>query len=144
VRVAMDMWSGYPVARDRLLGAIAKHAPNRTVVISGDIHSSWANDLHAGFAHPDRPVIAAEFAGTSISSGGDGSDRGPQVTAATLSENPHVKWQSSRRGYVRCDVDADVWSTQFRSVAYVSRPGAPLQTPSKWRVERGKPGIQQV
>src|SRR5207237_5044147 len=54
-RLSMDKWDGYPVARDRLLNAIAKRAPNRTVVITGDIHSNWVNELHADFSRPDRP-----------------------------------------------------------------------------------------
>ena len=52
-----------------------EHAPNRTVVLTGDIHSNWVNELHAGFDRPDRPVVAAEFVRTSMSSGGDGYAR---------------------------------------------------------------------
>ena len=144
VRNAMDPWSGYPAARDRLLGAVAKHAPNRTVVITGDIHSNWVNELHSDFTRPDRAVVAAEFVGTSISSGGDGSDRNLVATPAVLSDNPHVKWQNSRRGYVSCTVDGDTWSTEYKTVAYVSRPDAPIDTPTKWRLEHGRPGILKV
>jgi alkaline phosphatase D len=141
VRLPMDNWSGYPVARDRLLDAIAKHAANRTVVITGDIHSNWVNELRSSFARPDRPIVAAEFVGTSISSGGDGTDRSFTVTPATMSENPHMRWQNARRGYVTCSVDGDAWRTEYKTVAYVSKPGAMLDTPSKWRVEHGRPGI---
>lgn len=141
-RVSMDQWSGYPFARDRLLGAIAKHAPNRTVVVTGDIHSNWVNELHADFARPDRPVVAAEFVGTSITSGGDGSDRNAMATPGLMSDNPHVKWQNSRRGYVSCVVSPDAWTAEYRTVGYVTKPGAPVDTPTKWRLERGRPGIQ--
>ena len=143
-RSSMDQWSGYPVARDRLLDAIGKHAPNRTVVITGDIHSNWVNELHAGFTRPDRPVVAAEFVGTSISSGGDGSDRNLMATPSMMSDNPHIKWQNSRRGYVSCVVSPDAWNVEYKTVAYISRPGAPLETPTKWRVEHGKPGITKL
>lgn len=63
----MDMWSGYPVARDRLLNTIARAAPNRTVVLTGDIHSNWVNELRSSFSRPggSSPTIAAEFVGTS-------------------------------------------------------------------------------
>jgi len=144
VRLAMDQWGGYPAARDRLLNAIAKHAPNRTVVITGDIHSNWVNELHSDFAKPERPVVAAEFVGTSISSGGDGSDRTALASDAMLSDNPHIKWQNSRRGYVSCAVTPDAWSAEYRTVAFVSKPDAPVSTPTKWRVEHGRPGVQKV
>src|SRR5262249_29447783 len=92
-RVSMDQWSGYPVARDRLLGEIARRAPNRTVVITGDIHSNWVNELRSTFARPGAPTIGAEFVGTSISSGGDGSDQ-RAAASALEADNPHVKWQN--------------------------------------------------
>lgn len=143
-QLSMDQWSGYPAARDRLLGAIAERAPNRTVVLTGDIHSSWVNELHAGFARPDCPVIAAEFVGTSISSGGDGADRSSYVRDANLAENPHVKWQNGRRGYVSCTVSPESWQAAYRIVPFVSRPGAPVETPTRWRVTHGRPGLERV
>jgi alkaline phosphatase D len=144
VRLSMDQWSGYPAARDRVLGMIAKHAPNRTVVITGDIHSNWVNELHSDFSKPDRPVVAAEFVGTSISSNGDGSDRSALASDAMLADNPHIKWQNSRRGYVTCAVTPDAWTAEYRTVSFVSRPDAPVSTPTQWRVEHGRAGIQKV
>jgi alkaline phosphatase D len=139
-RVSMDQWSGYPVARDRLLAEIAKRAPNRTVVITGDIHSSWVNELRASFAQPDAPIVAAEFVGTSISSGGDGSDR--NLAEGPLgADNPHVKWQNSRRGYVSCTVTPEEWRSEYRTVEFVSKPDAPLATPTTWIVRNGMAGV---
>jgi alkaline phosphatase D len=137
--LSMDKWSGYPAATERLLASIGKHAPNRTITVTGDIHSNWVNELHDGFERDDKPIIAAEFVGTSISSGGDGSDRA--LSPAVMSENPHLKWQNNRRGYAVCRVDETAWTTDYRTVPYVSKPGAPIETASKWRVEHGRPGI---
>ncbi len=143
VVTSVDQWSGYPVARDRLLSAIAGTAPGRTVVITGDIHSNWVNDLRSGFQRPDRPVVATEFVGTSISSAGDGQEQPERVTLA-LPDNPHLHWQNSRRGYVRCRVTPTDWTTHYRTVDYVSRPGAALNTPTMWRCEYGRPGVQRA
>jgi len=140
-QLSMDKWAGYPAATNRLLDAIATHAPNRTVVVTGDIHSNWVNEIRTDFLKPERAPIAAEFVGTSVSSGGDGTERYRLMTPATMSENPHIKWQNSRRGYVSCTVDGDAWTAEYRTVAYVSKPGAPVETPTKWRVEHGRPGI---
>ncbi len=140
---SMDQWSGYPVARDRLLGAIAERAPGRTVALTGDIHSNWVNDLRAGFDRPDRPTVAAEFVGTSISSGGDGADQWSGFEPAR-SDNPHVHWQNSRRGYVRCRVTEDAWVADYRTVPYVREAGAPISTASSWRCENGRVGIERV
>ena len=143
-RLSMDQWSGYPAAQRRLLDAITRSAPNRTVVVTGDIHSNWVNELRADFRRAERPSIAAEFVGTSISSGGDGSDATALSTAESRAENPHVKWQQNRRGYMRCIVDADAWTTEYRTVAYVSRPDALVETPTRWRLTRGRAGIERL
>ncbi|MBA3917971.1 MAG: alkaline phosphatase [Gemmatimonas sp.] len=141
MRTSMDQWGGYPAARDRLLGEIAKRAPNRTVVLTGDIHTNWVNELHSEFARPDRPTVAAEFVATSISSGGDGADVPPARLSTMQGDNPHLKWFQNRRGYVRCRVDANTWTADYRSVPFVEKPGADVATASSWRVEHGKAGI---
>jgi alkaline phosphatase D len=144
VRVPMDPWSGYPVARDRLLRSIAERAPNRTIVLTGDIHSSWTNELRTDFTRREQPPIAAEFVATSISSGGDGAERYANVTDARLGENPHVRWHSARRGYISCTITPAAWVAEYRTVPFVTRPDAPVETPTRWRVERGRAGIQRV
>jgi alkaline phosphatase D len=141
VRLPMDNWSGYPAARDRLLRSIAERAPNRTVVVTGDVHSHWVNELHADFSRPDRPVVAAELVGTSISSGGDGTATSPVDPTAI---NPHVKWHANRRGYITCIVEPNVWTAEYRTVPFVTRPDAPIETPTRWRVAHGRPGVERV
>lgn len=142
-RLALDQWSGYPAARDRLLGAIAQHAPNRTIVLTGDIHSSWVNELKSSFSARNARAVATELVGTSIASGGDGSERSTYVTDALLAENPHVKWQHNRRGYFTCRVTPEAWQVQYRTVPFVSRPDAPIETPSRWRIIRGRAAVER-
>ena len=138
---SMDSWSGYPAAQSRLVNAIARHALNRTIVITGDNHANWVNEIRTdSTAHPS---VATEFLGTSISSGGDGSERSGYFTDAIAAENPHVKWQNNRRGYVVCEVNAGTWRAEYRTVPFVSRPDAPVETPSQWRVTHGRPGVER-
>jgi alkaline phosphatase D len=144
VSMAMDQWGGYPAAQARMLKTIAERAPNRTIVLTGDIHTSWANELAADVSRPGRPVIAAEFATTSISSGGDGTAVLPANAVAQLAENPHVKWHNRQRGYMVCTLDEKAFSADFRVLPFVSRPDAPVQTASRWMVAHGRPGIQKV
>ena len=136
-----DDWSGYPGARARLLRSIERHAPNRTVVITGDNHANWVNELRT--TARAKPMVAAEFLGTSISSGGDGVERLTYLPEASWAENPHVKWHNARRGYVVCEVTPDAWRTEFRTVPYVTRPGAPVETASRWRLQRGRGAIER-
>ena len=61
-----------------------------------------------------------------------------------MPENPHVKWHTARRGYMVCDIKPDSWTTDYREVAYISRAGAPVTTPTRWLVEHGKPGVKRL
>jgi alkaline phosphatase D len=139
----MNPWSGYPAARDRLLGAIARHAAGRTVVLTGDIHSNWVNDLHAGFDRPDRAVVATELVGTSLASGGDGGEAWGSFANAAAA-NPHIKWHSNRRGYVVNSVSGGTWRADYREVPFVLKPGAPVTTRTSWRIEHGRGGATRA
>jgi len=63
----LDMWDGYPVDRERVYDLI-KQAGARPIVVSGDSHAFWANEL----ADASGKRVACEFAGTAITSPGGG------------------------------------------------------------------------
>ena len=142
-RFHMDQWGGYPGALKRLMESINKRAANRTVAITGDVHSNWVNELRTDFDTPNGKQIGVEFIGTSISSDGDGWDEYPNW-AAQKPRNPHIHWHSARRGYVINEVGAEAWKASYRTVPYVSREGAPVQTAAEFVVQHGKPGIQKA
>ena len=84
----LDMWDGYPVDRQRLYGLI-KAAKANVVVVSGDSHAFWSNELY------DAPVggnlVAVEFGATGITSPGAGDDlKGFPVGAVTARTNREV------------------------------------------------------
>jgi alkaline phosphatase D len=143
-RWSMDQWGGYPFARQRLMDAIAATARGRTVTITGDIHSSWVNELRQDASRPDSPSVGVEFVGTSIASEGDGSDAWEGVNDATRAQNPQMKWHSARRGYLVCAVTPAEWRTAYRIVPQISTPGMAVQTGSQWRVAHGRPVLDAV
>jgi alkaline phosphatase D len=139
----LDAWDGYPANRDRLLETIAQRRIRNPVVLTGDVHSNWAAELKADFDDPDSATLGTELVGTSISSGGDGSDRRTN-TDDILANNPHLKFFDNHRGYVRCTVTPDQLQADYRVVPYVSRPGAPVHTRAAFQIDAGKPGLRQV
>lgn len=136
---SMDKWSGYVAERDRLLRTLRESAVADPVVLTGDSHNNWVNDLKLDFQDAASPTVATEFAGTSISSGGDGV-ASPPWAASVLAENPFVKFVNSQRGYVRCEVTPGTWRSDYRVVDYVTQPGAPVRTTASFTVEDGRPG----
>ena len=142
-RFPMDQWNGYAAARRRLLESIRDRKPSNPIVLTGDIHSNWVNDLKPEFYRADAPTVATEFVGTSITSGGDGSDTRP-TTASVLAENPHIKFFNGQRGYVRCAVKPDKWQTDYRVLAAVSKTDEPITTRATFVVENGRAGAQRA
>jgi alkaline phosphatase D len=112
------------------------------VVITGDWHSTFVNDIKRDFSDPGSATVATEFVGTSISSNDDwivyGPYYGPMIVA-----NPHIKFfDGDRRGYVRCRLDRERWLTDLRMVPTVHTRDAPVATFASFVVEDGRPGAQ--
>jgi alkaline phosphatase D len=137
---SMDKWDGYVAARERLLKILADTPPSNPVVLTGDVHSNWVADLTTNFEDPAAAVVATEFVGTSMTSGGDGADGSAERFQAL---NPHVKFYNGRRGYVRAEVTPSAWRSEYRVLPYVSKPGAPIETRASFVVENGRKGVQR-
>jgi alkaline phosphatase D len=124
-----------------LLQRIAQTRVSNPVVIGGDIHAFFANDLKVDFDDPKSPVIATEFVGTSISSAGPPYD----VVAAQLPDNPHVRFfESRKRGYVTVDVNTKQVTTQLRALSDVADPKASVSTLKTLAVENNRPGVVEA
>jgi len=137
----MDAWDGYKVSRDKLLDFIDTRGIANPIVITGDVHQNWAANLLRDFRDADSKILGSEFVGTSISTTGDGSDA--QNTGA-FTENPWIKYNSQRRGYVRVALDQQLCRTDYRTLQYVKRPGAPMTTHKSFVVEAGNPGLKDA
>jgi len=136
---ATDRWDGYPANRDRLLQHIHRAQPGNPVVLSGDIHSFWANDLHLNPEDVTSPLVGHELVGTSITSSG------PDYAALmrNMNDNPHVQFCDSRqRGYMLLDIDRQHLAAHFRTVSDVTDPQATLSTLRSFVIESGEKGLQ--
>ena len=140
---SMDAWDGYPATRQHIVDFLAEKNIKNTVVLTGDVHNSWANEVKTSVKDPNGKNVAVEFVGTSITSGGDGSDINKD-TAQILQENPHIKFFNNQRGYVRAKLTQQTWQADYQVVPYVSRPGAPVSTRASFIVEDGKPSLKQL
>ena len=63
-----DSWDGYPAARERLYASFAR-AGSHPIVLSGDSHAAWANDLYDAGGR----LAASEFGCTAVTSPSYGS-----------------------------------------------------------------------
>ncbi|MDX3095005.1 alkaline phosphatase D family protein [Streptomyces sp. ME19-03-3] len=139
--VNLDQWDGYAGARARILDFLADRDIANPVVLSGDWHTHWVNDLTTDFDDPHAPVVATEFVGTSISSGA-GWDADVR---AGLVANPHVKfYNGTYRGYVMCEVTPERWRADLRIVLKGDDAASPAFTIAAFEVRDGIPGARRI
>jgi alkaline phosphatase D len=143
VAYSMDQWPGYEADRRRVLKHFHDQKIANPVVLTGDIHTNWANELIADFDDLGSKTVGAEFVATSLSSGGDGVNE-PKGLAELYSENPFVKFHNAERGYVRCRVTPSEWKSDYQLVEYVTRPGAPAVTRASFVLENGRSTVNKV
>lgn len=113
IYVNPDQWDGYPAERRAILDHLRDNGIRNTVVLTGDIHSSWVMDLTHD---PENPFLydpltgagslAVEFVGTSVTSTGlDQLAAVPQLANAVRLLNPHMQYvEVTRRGYLLMDL----------------------------------------
>ena len=105
-----DQWDGYPAERSTLVRRLRDRGGlgGRTVILSGDIHSSWAFE---GPRDDEGVAVGVEFTTPSVASKPMGHSRTPgawRLLDAMVSRLEHVPFVDvTARGYGILDVSAD-------------------------------------
>ena len=95
--VNTDSWDGYPAERQRLFNHLSSQNIDNTVVVTGDIHTSWALNLQNG-----NSPVGVEFVSPSVTSPGVPINLSALITA----QNPHIKYvELTKKGFVLVDID---------------------------------------
>ncbi|GAA3211448.1 alkaline phosphatase D family protein [Actinocorallia longicatena] len=108
-----DQWDGYSADRKELLNHLHDNKITNVVFLTGDIHTSWSNEVPLDAAtYPFSPSVATEFVVPSVTS--DNIDDILKVPARTVSvaaegllsaTNRHVRWaELDSHGYGVLDV----------------------------------------
>jgi alkaline phosphatase D len=150
-----DQWDGYRPARERLYRHLIDNNIGNNVVLTGDIHSSWCNDLTLNPWDPTgynpatgAGVLGAEFVAPAVSSPGPIPDPATAtVTAGQLrAVSPHMKYINLyRRGYGVLDVSRERAVCEVYHVATVDTPSSAQELAAVFVSEAGnnvvKPGM---
>jgi alkaline phosphatase D len=136
-----DQWDGYPAERARLVDALRRRgaAGGRAVLLSGDVHSSWA------FTGPcdeaSGTAVAVEVTTPAVSSAAMGRAHYPglwRVLDREANRLPHVGWADvTERGYATLDLTRDAAVAEWWFVhPYASDPSARTVPAAAFRSER--------
>jgi alkaline phosphatase D len=135
-----DFWDGYQYDRNRVLNYILDNGVQNVVLLTGDIHSSWAMEISKDPFDPNvynpamgKNGVAVELVGPSITSqaleGMSTATFAPQLLAA---KNPHLIYSEfTKKGYVLVDVDATRVQAEWWYVNDFKTPDAAAETLGK-------------
>lgn len=122
-----DQWDGYIPARERLFKVLRERDIRNNVVLTGDIHSSWCNELRSNpwaqsTTSDEARLLGVEFVGPAISSPGLRSEAEAVTEAEKVrAASPHIKWaELNKRGYGILDVTRDRTQCEYYHLPTVS------------------------
>lgn len=128
-------WDGYPAAREALFAALAQNPQRTALVLSGDVHAFWVNELWRDYADRTRGVLGAEVVTSSLSA--EGPDE--QLIARVLAD-PDAPWHrfatARHRGYARVDVYPTHAAIELRGLTNPGHPASPCNTLWTGRLEQ--------
>jgi len=142
VSLNLDQWDGFAGQRARLLRHIQEEQIGGVVVLTGDIHTSWASELSLNpsdpslytpeasevggegdlTADPHGGAIALECVTPSVSSFAL-SGTNDNLDSLLAMANPHIKWRElTRRGFLKLTISAEELRAEWWHVGDVLNP----------------------
>jgi alkaline phosphatase D len=135
----------------RVIDVITELKLPNVVVLTGDVHSSWAYDIAPnpwdGYdAATGRGTLAVEFVTPAVSSpNGFANDKGPERIATLLRTRPHLKYlEGLHRGYVVLDVTRERAQADWFVVPTVSERSRAETFDKGFVTEAGKPHLVEA
>jgi alkaline phosphatase D len=136
-----DQWDGYAYERQRLWDSIATNGVNNTVVLTGDIHTNWANDLPLQNYDPNQGPNSAgvEYITTSITTANSESVDLPTGVGETLIQNlnAHIKYtRLSGHGYYVLTLDSAKAQADYYLVSTIDTFPANQSLHASWQARK--------
>ncbi len=147
--VNMDQWDGYPAERKRVMDFIMNNNIQNPVILTGDIHTSWANDIPYQNYNGSTGAgsMGVEFVTTSVTS--PGADFVSNLTSIGVplikSQNSHMKFiDLTRRGYLILDLNAQRIQGDFYFVNRVDQFSTQETFQEGWYCDDGTRRLQKA
>jgi len=138
VPFGLDSWDGYPAGRERLYAAF-KDAGVQPIVLAGDSHAYWVNDLKD--AAGERRAV--EFGTSAISSPSPGDAVAPLPLGELLAANNDevVFCDQTAKGYILLTLTPERAEAKLQAVSTIlAKPYTP-RTVSTWTVRHEADGL---
>ena len=153
----LDAWDGFPQERDSVLKFVAGNNINNFIVLTGDIHTSWASNLTVD---PTNPLVynpntgdgsvGVEFVTPSITSDnfneitGTPPGSSESVESAVLQANPQLQFvELDDHGYFILDLDG----SRAQAESYVGEiltPDLDESLLAMWKTNNGSNKLEEA
>jgi alkaline phosphatase D len=145
VPINMDQWDGYPAERNRLYNDVMTSFNfDNLVVLTGDIHTSWAHDLPRSNYVPSTGAnsVGVEFVVTSVTSTNFNL---PVPLSFIQSQNPHNKFADlTNHGYMVLDINKQRTQADWYNVDVVEQVSTNESFRAGWQTIDGSRHLTQA
>ncbi len=143
-----DQWDGYQYERQRILDWIYGMGIKNTVVLTGDIHTSWANDVPnpsmGSYGSNGQGSGTVEFVTPSVTSPSTNSFLGGLGSGAIQLINTHMKWvELVSRGYYILDVNHNRCQADWYFINNIESTNYFESNASSWYVNNNENFLRQ-
>jgi alkaline phosphatase D len=136
-----DQWDGFLAERKEVLGYAHRSGLEDLVVITGNWHSAFVDDIRVDFDDVSSPVVGTEFTAHSVASGAYSPEWNAENGPVMGGTNPHLKYfEGNRYGYDLYEVTPRRWTTHLRVIGDRRVADSPVTTLTSFHVDRGQVG----
>lgn len=127
--VYSDSWTAYPAAKRRLLDALARHRVSNPVIMSGDLHAFFVNEVR----NERDQTAAVELVATSAANSNTDKSK-------VLHLNPHTWFhEGTHSGYLRCEVTPARIHADLVAIDDMRDPRSPRSVLASFEIASGNP-----
>lgn len=129
-----DQWDGYRADQETVMAHLLDNNINNNVVLTGDIHSSWACELTPDtdtYGTPAGSTVGVEFICPGITSNPNSTLQ--QFEAVLTSSNAHIKYlDTAKRGYFLLNVTTERAQAEWNYVETLLEPNSNHSVDAVW------------
>ena len=148
----LDSWDGYAANRDRLLDVIKEHNVENMVVLTGDLHASFAADISDDpytwrnyNRYTGEGSLAVEFVCPSVTSPGFPSVIAGSAERTIMAGSPHIKYaELQTHGYVLLTVNRERTQADWYYVSDITTRNSSTFCGVSYACEQGAARLKRV
>ncbi len=138
-----DQWDGYEFERQEIIDFIKNNNFTNVVIISGDVHTSWANEIY--FNNKKDSIVIPEFITPSITS--PSISKFPAFFAKLFIKTtmPHVKYVNlTKKGYMILNIIPSSITAEWYFLRTIKTPNTSIKSQHFVKIQKPDLKIQKV